>query len=80
MAGRGGGSRAAGTGSGIGATGAGAGGGIGLLAGVRASVGGSGSQAFGLSSELQVPVHGHAERTALFRERECALPRRVAER
>ena len=45
-AGGGGGSQADGTGSGIGATGAGAGAGIGLLAGVGASVGGSGSQAF----------------------------------
>ena len=43
MAGRGGESRAAGTGSGIGVTGAGAGVGVGLLAGVRASMGGSGS-------------------------------------
>ena len=41
-AGGGGGSRADGTGGEIGATGAGAGGGIGLLAGVRASVDGSG--------------------------------------
>ena len=43
MAGGGGGSQAAGTGGGAGATGAGAGAGVGLLAGVRASVGGSGS-------------------------------------
>ena len=42
----GGGSQADGTSSGIGVTGAGAGAGVGLLAGVRASVGGSGSQAF----------------------------------
>ena len=41
--GRGGGRQAAGTGSGAGMTGAGAGVGVGLLAGVRASVGGSGS-------------------------------------
>ena len=43
MAGRGGGSQAAGTGGGTGATGAGAGAGVGLLGGVRASVGGLGS-------------------------------------
>ena len=42
MAGRSGGSRAAGTSSGTGATGAGAGAGIGLLSGVGASVGGLG--------------------------------------
>ena len=41
-AGRGGGSQADGTGGGIGVAGAGAGAGVGLLAGVGASVGGSG--------------------------------------
>ena len=40
---------------------------------------GQGCKPSGLGSELQVPVHGHAKRTAPFRETGYALPRRVGE-
>ena len=78
MAGRGGGSRAAGTGgaigvTGVGVTGAGAGGGVGLLAGVGVSVGGSGLRAFW--ALVRTPGPGSWARRAnssFLRERMCS--------
>ena len=66
----GGGSRADGTGGGISATGAGAGAGVGLLAGVEASMGGSGSRAFW--AQVQTPGAGswaHKVNSSFSRDR-----------
>ena len=69
----GGGSRADGTSSGIGATGAGAGGGIGLLAGVGASMGGSGLRAFwALVRTPGASSRAHRVNSSFLRDRICS--------